>query len=193
MNAVLSAFYWLAISIWIAALLAPAAAGIAVFNVLPGMDATFPEFSAATAPNQAAIAGGHVVNPLFIASDIVQLICAAIVLFALGLEQFFWRPAHPSKADYIRIPTLLIAALLTLVEICALGPTSRHHLYAYWDAVKQGSMDVAMEAKAAFDVLHPWSTTLYATSFGLLLIAVVASAVAYSPSHSALLGTGHKS
>jgi len=193
MNAVLAAFYWLALTIWIAALVAPAAAGIAVFNVLPEMNATFPEFSAATAPNQASIAGGQIVNPLFITSDVVQLICAVIVLFMLGIEQFFWRPARRTKANYVRIPAILIAALLTLVEICFLGPTSRHHLYAYWDAINQGSMDVAMEAKAAFDVLHPLGTTLYATSLGLLLITVVASAVAYAPSHTALLGTGNES
>jgi hypothetical protein len=54
-------------------------------------------------------------------------------------------------------------------------------------------MDIANQAKTAFDALHPVGTTLYAVTFGLLLITVVASAVAYTPPHSTLLGTGNNS
>lgn len=193
MNAFLASCYWLALTIWIAAILAPAAAGMAVFRVLPQLNGTFPEFTAVATANQAALAGGHIVNPLFIFSNVVQIVCAAIAIFALGIEQLYWRPAHHSRADYVRIPTLLMATILILVEICILGPIAREHLYAYWDAVQSNSMDIANQAKTAFDALHPVGTTLYAVTFGLLLITVVASAVAYTPPHSTLLGTGNNS
>ncbi len=193
MNAVLASIYWLALTIWIAALVAPAASGVAVFTVLPELNGTFAEFGSATVSTQAHIAGGHIVTPLFIGSDIVQLISAVLVLFTLGLEQFYWRPAHRSRAEYVRIPCLLAATVLILVEICVLGPMARSHLYTYWDAVRTGPLEVATKAKAAFDLFHPISTTLYAATFGILLIAVIASAVRYSPSHSALLGTGSES
>jgi hypothetical protein len=179
----INAIYWLALTIWVGVLIAAGTAAVSAFTVLPDPDlgVHLERFDAFDHAQHGRIAAGHVMEPIFTFVDLVQVVAAVIVAATLMLQLTLFRMSVRRPAHFIRALCIGIAAGMLLGRAVLWTPQMNADLRAYWQAAEIGDADAAALHYEAFSVQHRGASRMLNGSLFVLLIAVMASAAAMTP------------
>jgi hypothetical protein len=181
----LGATHLLALTIWLAALLAAGLSAALIFTQMKQLQPTLPEYAAYTGEHW-KIAGGMVANKIFVIVDYVQLSCALVAILTLGLTLQGANKAVPKYRPPlagVRILFLSIACALFCYQLFILSQGMAVHLNNFWIAAKQGNMPVANAAQAAFDADHPTASNVLKGTAASIFVLLITSTVATSRPH----------
>src|SRR5687767_5170072 len=167
--------YWLALTMWIAALVAAGIAAMNVFGTLPNLDLTFDRFMEMPRETHGRIASGMVMEGVFRTVDVIQCAAAPIAVIALAVQLVSSRNALRRPANLIRTLCIVVAAILFAYHAVMLAPAMNRELHAYWGAAESGQIELAESHLATFNKKHPIANTLLRTNLILLLVAVASS------------------
>jgi hypothetical protein len=182
-RAICLVIYWLALTLWISALVS---AAVAAMNVFPTMTAErlplrLDEYAALPTTEHPRIAAGVVMNGVFATIDVMQFIAIPIALLALVAQLTIFATPGRRAADWIRTGAAFAAAGLFAYHASSLAPKMNHALNAFWSAAKAGDIEAARTERAAFNELHPTADAILRADLLLLLVAAGASAIALAP------------
>jgi hypothetical protein len=171
-----NAVYWLALTIWVAALVSGGVAAAGVFSTLPKLGILLPKYQPALGTDTAEhgrLAGGMVMEPVFTAMDWVQVAAVVFVTVALALQFTVFRMRITSSGHLIRAICIGGAALVMIVQMATIAPRMNRELRGVWNAVDDRA---AMEShRTAFESDHHVANSLYTTRLILLLAGVAVS------------------
>ena len=170
--------YWLALTVWVGALIAAGTAAAATFRILPSMDLILPRFRAFPGDEHGRIAAGMVMEPLFTFVDVVQIAAAAIVVTMVAIQWLLLEDGRRRLLNLLRVACVLLAAALLAYRAVAVTPDMNRDLRAYWAAAEAGDVEVAAAHRADFDAAHGGASDLFAATLALLVAAVLASPAA---------------
>lgn len=173
--------YWLALTLWVSALVAAGVAAAGVFSVLPKLGLSLQRFNGYDHAEHGRLAGGLVLEPVFTAIDIAQAIVVVLVVAMLLLQLTLFRQPLRRPAHVVRTVCIMAAAALFVVRIMTVTPPMNRELRAYWAAAEAASASDAAEHRKAFDALHPVASRMFNATLLLLVVAVAASAAASVP------------
>lgn len=115
------------------------------------------------------LAGGHVVEPIFLLSDWVQGVCAALACVML----FVTRDRLAGRARWFVRVGVSLAVLLVLVKLIGLNPKMNADLHAFRAAIEAGDLSGASAPRERFDRMHPLaSRVLVLTAAGVLVASI---------------------
>jgi hypothetical protein len=184
--------YWLALTIWIAALVSGGVAAAGVFSTLPKLGILIPKYQSALGNDTAEhgrVAGGMVMEPIFTAMDWVQATAAFFVVLTLVSQLTVFKMRLKSPGHLIRTICIGSAVLVMIVHMTALAPRMNRELRARWNAIEVSDRAAMETHRAAFESDHHLADSLYAARLILLLVGVAASGAALGstkPDRSAL-------
>lgn len=171
---------WLGLVLWFAAAVLPGAAAISAFTVLPRMGATSAEaqaFFGADTKGSAQYLAGHVLQPLFTATDWVQISAGAL---SVSMVLRLWRLGGMPGPHLARVATVLLvvgAGALLAIRLAQANPMMAD-LATYWAAILAVDHAAADAAKQSFDAAHHTAERLSSAQVTALLAAVIAAALA---------------
>jgi len=171
--------FWLTLTLWVAAVILPGAAGISAFIELPERHASIDTYSAYFGDDtkgMGRLVAGFVIDPLFVFTNIAQWILAPA---ACVLALFEWRPLRTSRgfSNWVRLFALFAALGLVLLHNIAFAPAMAADLAAYRAAAAANEAELADAAYARFDQYHLLAERLFGLRFLCLILAVCASAI----------------
>jgi hypothetical protein len=173
--------YWLALALWVSALVAGGVAAAGVFSVLPKLGLTLQRFEGYDHAEHGRLAGGMVMEPIFTTIDIAQAVVIVLVIMMLLLQLTLFRQPLRRPANVVRTICIAAAAALFVVRVATVTPSMNRELRAYWAAAEASRAADAAEHREAFDALHPVTSRMFNATLLLLLVAVAASAAASVP------------
>ena len=176
----LGSIHILALTIWLASLLAAGLSAALIFMQMKKLQPSLPEYSAYTGEHW-KIAGGMVANKIFLIVDFVQLGCAIVTILTLGLTLLAANRAVPKYRPPlagVRILFLSIACGLLCYQLFILSPRMAIHLNDFWVAAKDGKMAIADAAQAAFDADHPTASNVLKSTAAMIFLLLITSTVA---------------
>jgi len=176
-----NAIYWLALTLWVAALITAGIAAMNVFGTLDSLPIELKQYSALTPQEQGRLAAGKIMEGVFFTVDLLQLAAAPLAVFTLLLQLFFFKRPGRLIANGTRTACIVLAAAALAYHATALAPAMNRELRSYWKAAEAGDLDLARTHRAAFDARHPLARQLSQITLVLLLIGVASSAAALSP------------
>lgn len=164
-----------ALGVWTGALaMAGLCAGL-TFATSKDMQPTLPSF--ANFPDEHwRIAGGQIAQRIFVASDIVQLACAAIAVAALGAISLWGRSWFTPRRMVVRVITLALPMCVLSYQLLVLAPRMDTNLRNYWASAQAGEVDKARAFRAAFEEDHPTASKVLSATCALALVAFIAAA-----------------
>jgi hypothetical protein len=170
--------FWLSASLWLSFALVGGVAAMAIFpaaRTLPlGMDGL--EGFLATNPEQARLMiAGHLVERVFLLSDGVRMVLAAVAALAL-LGQLAFTP----KGGFprLRLAALAVAAGALLIGTLWAQPAFSERDQAYRGAARAGDTAQALDLKEGVDEAHATASRAASTEAGALLALIALSALA---------------
>lgn len=173
----LTAAWWLALTGWIAALIAPGAAAISAFTALPALGVEVPSYAAffADDPDGAGrLAAGFVTHPIFLMADRVQLILAGVVML-LVLFQRGIPCGDGGRGHRLVCGLALLSAMGCLAwYLLFVSPPLATSLADWRSAALADDASAASTAYTVFDPLHKTAERLMTAILGSLLILVAA-------------------
>jgi hypothetical protein len=180
--------YWLALIIWIGALLTTAIAAAAVFGQLKLMPIHLESYASYPADEHWSLAAGTIMEQVFAIVDLIQFVAAPLLLIALTVQLAALGYPLRRASNIIRAACIVGAAALLAFRMITLAPAMNRELHQYWQAAADGNIEVARAHRDAFSRDHPAAERVFSVSFLLLLVAAAASAVALPepPSRSTL-------
>lgn len=173
--------YWLALSLWLAAL---ASAGIAAMNVFPTTDAmplTLDDWPMREGIEHNRLLAGHIMDGVFFAADAVQFVCVPLVVLTLVVQLWSQRRSWRRPANAIRAAAVLVAAAMFSYYALGIAPRMNSELRAFWAEAKAGDAAAALSHRQVFNELHPTADAILRVNLILVLIAIAASATACTP------------
>jgi hypothetical protein len=173
--------YWLALTVWIAILVAAGVAAASTFAILPDLGVSLAPFAAYPEAEHGRIAAGHVMEPVFAFVDVVQFGAAPVVLLMVLLQHLVFRVPSRRVLAGLRVVAIAGAAALLAYRALALAPEMNRDLRIYWEAAEAGDVVRAEEHRARFDAAHPTASRLISSTLGLLVIALLASPATLAP------------
>jgi len=182
---VVNIIYWLALTIWIAALIS---AAVAAMNVFPTLDETvltlerYAEYPEAEHPRLLA---GRIMERVFFLVDLLQFGAAPVAVLALLVQVFVFGMPLRRAGHIIRAGCIVAAAGLLTYHATLLAPGMNRELRAYWAAAEAGEIEAARARREAFNAYHPRADAVLRLNLLLLLVAVGASAAAWAPTDAA--------
>ncbi|MGP1347051.1 MAG: hypothetical protein ACTS3F_10350 [Phycisphaerales bacterium] len=170
-----------ALGVWLGALVLTGIAAAITFPTLRILDPHLPNY-AEYPEDHWAIAGGAIMNRVFIASDWIALACAIIAaaggaaalaprLTRQPLRHTLFRPLA-----ILRAAATIAALLITLASFALLRPTMNEDLRLFHHAARSGDIAAADAARARFDEAHPRASMILSAQAGLVLIALTLGA-----------------
>ena len=180
MNRVIAALWWVVLSIWLVCGIAPSIVAISAFTTLPslGISVTnYESFLGESALANGRFAAGFITEPVFQASDIVQLALAvfAVMLFAVGGGRVY---SCSRFTKIIVAVALAMAVLITGIIAIGVSPPMNRELTAYRAAALQGDAETAERHLDAFNELHPLAERVHAIRAASLLALIFFSGFA---------------
>ncbi len=173
LSALSATIWWLALTIWVAAIIAPAAAAMVAFPTLPELEVAIPAtraFFAGDADAAGRFVAGFVTNPIFVAADSVRLVVMivlwVIVLIAGG------RPIGRSPLALPAVVLVGLGSILLAISLLSVASPLAETLDAWRTAVFDGDPQAAAEAKAAFDPWHERASALMKAELVCVLGAI---------------------
>lgn len=180
---VAAALFWLSLVVWFAAAVAPGAAAASVFATVPRMPISIAEidpYFAQDSKELGRFVAGRAIQPLFDATDWVQMIAAAM---CVSTSLRLWRMrgfAGVRWMSSVAVGLVLAAAVLFAIRLLQTN-AMRADLAVYWQAVVDLDRTVGVLAKERFDQSHRVVERLASLQVASLLAAVVAAAIASAP------------
>ncbi|MFM9957247.1 MAG: hypothetical protein ACKVZJ_04160 [Phycisphaerales bacterium] len=153
------------LGVWLGGLVAVGGVAASAFPMMKSLQPVLPGFRVEVMEHW-SIAAGHVMNPAFFVLLISGLALGALALVAWG-SMGWWRRLVGLALVVLAVGTLLGVAV-----------PMRGHLEVYWAAARAGEIEAAVAAKAAFDLLHPWSSRLLGAQAVLVFSAIVMGVMA---------------
>jgi hypothetical protein len=170
--------FWLSASLWLAFALVGGVAAMAIFPAareLPlGMEG-YEGFMAANPEQARLMIAGHLVERVFLLSDGVRMVVAAVAALAL-LGQLAFAP----KGGFprLRLAAIAVAAGALLIGTLWAQPGFSERDRAYRGAARAGDAAQAMELKKGVDESHATASRAASTEVGALLVLISLSALA---------------
>lgn len=157
-----------ALGIWCGAVATSGIAAAIIFPTFRDLDPTLAPYPA-YAGDHAMLGAGRVAGSIFFAVDLVQFVCAMLVLMTLI--------AMLLSGYALRTPLRVIRSVLTLATLGLLSyhlvilmPDMTDHLRTYWAAAELGRTSEADSAKDAFLSMHTSASNVLK---GLTLMTLV--------------------
>lgn len=167
------------LGIWLGALVMTGTTAALAFPTLRGLKPTLADFAAVPGDEHWRIAAGSVMQRVFLACDVVQLIAAGVALVTMGLI-LMSEPRHGIKTGRVwllaRTIAVATAVMLVAYQVLVLAPRMNANLAEYYVRAREGEMEVAARARAAFDAEHPLASRLMTGTAGAVLAALVCGA-----------------
>jgi hypothetical protein len=179
-----NAVYWLALTMWAAALLTAGIAAMNVFGKLLKMKIELSGYGALPIESHGRLAAGMVREGVFFTVDLVQFVAAPLTVLTLLAQLSIFRMPVRMPSNLIRSGCIGIAAALFACHVTMVAPAMNRDLRAYWTAAENGAIAEAQSHLDAFNSRHPIADTLLKTNVILLLVCVAASAAALGPTRS---------
>jgi len=173
--------YWVALMAWLAVLVSAAVAAVSAFATLPETDITLHAYPEVDFADHGSIAAGMVTNPIFVFADVVQVACIVFALITLVLQIVVFKMPFSRPANWLRAAALIGATLVFGYRAVLIQPDLNADLRAYQKHLKSEQIELARQHKESFDAAHMTARHLYEGTFGLVLLAVAASAAAFVP------------
>ncbi len=176
--------YWLGLLLWGASLISAAVAAMNVFPVLSNdnLPMTIERYADFPQTEHARLAASHVMEPVFTSVDLIQFVAIALVLLTLVLQVLVFGMKLRKPATAVRAICIAIAACLFGYHVTALAPVMNGQLRSWWQAAEAGDTIEAERVRATFNIYHTKADSLLKANMFIVLFAISASAVAFTPS-----------
>ncbi|MBL1216888.1 MAG: hypothetical protein D8M59_05270 [Planctomycetes bacterium] len=177
-----NSIYWLALSLWLGALVMVALTAAVIFPTMRDLDVTIPEFAeAGYTGDHWRIAAGHVMEILFLVLDFTQLICMTVALLVTALQFTVLGVSLRRFTHVTRIFAILIASGCVCWHVFMLSPQMNRDLRAYWEAARAGDFAAADVHQQAFESAHPTASRLLGSTAVLVAVVIITSAAGVVP------------
>jgi hypothetical protein len=163
-----------ALGVWLGALLLAGTAAAMTFPVLKDLNPSLPRFARYDGPHW-LLAGGHVVQRVFLALDLAQFVCVVVAGATLTLALVRQGLSLRRGTTFVRIALLLALVAILSYRLGFLEPRMQGTLREYWAAAEAGNNAAAAGLKEAFDQGHPVERTLLTVTAGLVLASIIAA------------------
>lgn len=179
--------YWIALALWLGALMSAGIAAGCTFSVLTKMDISIARYSEfvpdeADIPNaHEKLAAGHILEPVFLITNAVQLISIPLVLLTLAAQLFVFNQHKSKFSNFIRTVCIIISAGIFAYHAFALSPPMNRDLRSYWQAAQEGDIQDAKSHRNELLSRHETAKIILSATLLLVLIATAASAVTMTP------------
>ena len=167
------ASHLLALAVWLGALLMGGVVAALVFPAMEALDPQLPDYANYPGPHW-RITAGQFAARVFRISDVIQYVCAAVVLAALAGMWWFRPPIF--KPPWGRTAFALAAWTLLGYHAFVLEPRMHPNMTGYWAAAKAGDEHAAQMLHAAFDRDHPAATRNLVATAVVILVSLGGSA-----------------
>lgn len=171
-RAFLETVHTVSLGLWLGALVMMGAAAGLVFTSIRPLEPVLPAYSLYHQDHW-RIAGGHVNASLFLATDIIQFICAMLATLSFAGLCTFCSIGLRRASTVIRSISLALALACVAGNILVFSPSANAALRAYWTAAQSGLLDEAAFHKAEFDKLHPIGTSLLLVTVACVLVTLI--------------------
>jgi hypothetical protein len=178
MRTVCSMFCWLCLSLWLAAALTAGAAAIGIFSTMPELQVTLADYAHLDAADQTRLAAGLLSEPIFAATDMLQILLSTLLVIGIAGQWLLGMGRDRPLSRLLWTGSIGIAACMLWWRVVMIMPSMNRELRLYREAAADGRTDVATQARAAFDAMHPIASTMMELGAGLLILAVLAGAAA---------------
>tara|TARA_B100000674_G_C37741524_1_gene869105 strand:+ start:348 stop:923 length:576 start_codon:yes stop_codon:yes gene_type:complete len=176
----LSITTWSTTALWIASMLAAAAAAIGVFSVLPELEPILPGYRGVAVASHGRLASGLVTEPIFTATDMCQVALSSVLLASIGIHWWKRIGAEHPFARWTWTATGLLASGCFWYRMLAVMPDLNRAMQRYHTAARSGDEAETALAFKAFDAMHPIASTLMESTLVLVLLGLGALAVMYT-------------
>lgn len=175
--------YWIGLLLWCAALISAGVSAMNVFTVLtpdnlPLSVERYADFPREMHPRLVA---SHVMEPVFTTVDVMQFIAIPLVVLTLALQVTLFRMRLRRPANAFRAVTIVAAAVLFGYHVTSIAPVMNGLLRDWWSAAQAGDVAEAERVRAQFNSYHTTADNLLKINLFIVISAVGASAVAFSP------------
>jgi len=160
-----------ALGVWLGVLLATGAAAAVLFPTMRDLEPTLGAFAAYEGEHW-RLAAGVPAARLFAIADVVQFVCAAIVLVTMAIGLMGWL----GRGVVSGLRTVAVGGALIAFSygFFVVGNEMTRELQAYWAAAKAGEMQRANEAQARFTGMHPTASRTMGVTAALVAVGFVA-------------------
>lgn len=159
------------VGLTLGAMLACGATAAVMFPRMRALAPTLPEYQG-SADAHWVIAAGSVMHRVFVLLGWFVLVGAAVAAATLAAS---WRHAPRAPRAVCAVAAVGMIACAALQTLW-LTPTMTGHLNAFHAAALSGNDSTAVEARAAFDTLHPWANLTLGGAAGAGLVWLLGSA-----------------
>ena len=178
LSTVLGGVHAVALTLWIALLVAAGVAAAGAFATLPDLGISlrgYESFATGDSSDHGRLAAGKMLERIFTAIDFAQIPLAAIALAAFALQLILSGDRWRRPANVIRAACMVAAAALLTFHMAFIAPRMNSRLQAYWSAARAGDTDTALAHRDAFNQYHPRAELIMQSNLLLLLIAAGAA------------------
>jgi hypothetical protein len=172
----LAATWWLVMTGWVAALIAPGAAAMSAFTALPALGVEVPAYAAffADDPDGAArLAAGFVTYPIFLVADRMQLVFAGLAVLLVVVGRGI--PCGDRGFGQRLVSSLALLSALGCLTwyLLFVAPALATSLDAWRAAALADDAAAASTAYQIFDPLHRAAERLMTATLASLLVLIV--------------------
>ncbi|MBC7834291.1 MAG: hypothetical protein H7Y88_04220 [Phycisphaerales bacterium] len=160
--------------IWLGGLLAATAVAAIIFPAMKQLEPALPGYAAYTG-DHSKLAAGHVGAKLFLAVDLLQLVCAVAGGAALGVL-VLGKSLERRAATTVRLVAFALAAALLTFGLAIFTPSMTRPMREYWAAAERGDNEVALAHRAKFAPRHTTAAGLLFATTGCVGLSLTAGA-----------------
>jgi hypothetical protein len=161
-----------ALGLWLGALVLTAAAAAMLFPTMKMLQPALPGYALYTGEHW-LIAGGHVVQRMFLALDVAQFAAALVAGATFGAAVMWFGLSMKRVSTFVRVFLLLALIALLAYRMGFLEPEMADNLRRYWAAAAAGDNATALRYKELFDASHPLQSRLLGLTAVLVLALMV--------------------
>lgn len=176
--------YWLALAVWLGALMTGGIAAAFVFGTLPDLGvelARYAGFYTADPAAHANLAAGHIMERVFTATAFIQVGAVVLAILTMLCQFVFFQVSLRRASNFVRGLTLSAAAIIFGFYFFGQAPRFNAALRSYWRAAEAGDLNAADAHKQALDALHPRMELAIQFQLICVIAGVAGSAVALTP------------
>lgn len=162
-----------ALGMWLGALVVTGASAAMLFPAMKGLNPELPAFAGYTGPHW-LIAGGQVVQRLFLALDVAQFVAMLLSLGTFAVSAMWLGLPLRRSSTVVRVALLLALVGILSYRLGFFEPEMQDLLRRYWGAAAAGDNETALRLKAQFDAGHPVQSRLLGATAALVLASLVA-------------------
>lgn len=175
-----TAGWWLALGLWLSAIMTAGVAAAFVFGNLKRTGLVLPDHPVSESLHW-RYAAGRVMIDVFWIVDLMQLVAAALGLLAAAVLLVAVPPLRRRWSVRLQVAALLVAIGSFGTYAIRIAPSMNATLRAQWAAAQAGDEPEAERLRASFNDEHVLSTRLMSLSLAGVLGAGLASAFAFAP------------